>query len=323
MERKYPYFEEKILSEVLKCLLNIADYGLMILDRDSNILFINDKIIKMYEDKDMIRKLSRENEGIKRIFVNGKNLFVKIEKIPFRDFIFVVHKDLSETLFLREHIISNIDHEFKTPITIIKAVVEELIEESANLSKEFREMLNIAKRNIHRLLELVDNMLAVKSLINERFKINKAIINLKKVAEDTASEKKKYAKEKNVSVYVEAKPVHIVGDRILIKCALLNLIDNAIKFNRDGGKVFIRIFKEDKNAVLIVEDTGIGFPQEKLSLVFEPFFQLDPTIRRKHGGIGLGLYIVKRVIEIHGGHINVKSSPDRGSEFVIRLPAVV
>jgi two-component system phosphate regulon sensor histidine kinase PhoR len=129
------------------------------------------------------------------------------------------------------------------------------------------------------------------------------------------------AHDKRVAVEVEEEPVPpLSGDADGMERLLLNLLDNAIKYNRPGGKVMLRLSQRGGEAVLEVSDTGIGIPSESIPRIFERFYRVDKGRAREEGGTGLGLAIVKHVAQSHGGQVEVESRAGRGSKFTVRLP---
>ncbi|RLG56533.1 MAG: hypothetical protein DRN88_04150 [Candidatus Hydrothermarchaeota archaeon] len=118
------------------------------------------------------------------------------------------------------------------------------------------------------------------------------------------------------------EPCFVKGDKIEIMRVILNLLDNAIKFNKKNGKVTIKVEKENDIAKVSVIDTGVGIPRDKIDDIFKPLTQLDPKATRKYGGTGTGLAVAKKIIEMHGSKIKVKSEMGKGSEFYFMLPLV-
>ncbi len=231
----------------------------------------------------------------------------------------VLCENLKSLDFLKSCIINNVSHELKTPITVIKGVLDELHEELED-NEKYMELLKIANRNIKRLLEIIDDLLIIARLARGDYKAVFDVFHIDTIIDEVIKEKRDFIKSKKVEVIKEVEPIPIVADKVLIKHALLNLLDNAIKFNKDGGKIFIRAFKKGENLILEVEDTGIGISEDKIDKIFEPFYQVDPSMHRKHGGTGIGLAVVKRVVGIHNGRISVESKVGVGTKFRIELP---
>ncbi len=228
------------------------------------------------------------------------------------------YKRISELDALKTAIISNVSHELKTPITNIKGVIDIAMKEKD--VNAIREDLKVAKRNILRLLNLIEDIISFANIF--RGNVGKFYkINLKEIIEEALREKERFAKEKKIKIILDAEEdVYIKGDRDLLKRAFVNIIDNGIKFNKENGVLKISIKKENGDALVSFRDTGIGIPEDKIEYIFEPFMQLDYTARRKYGGTGIGLALVKAVVDIHNGKIEVKSKVGEGTEFIIKFP---
>ncbi len=273
-----------------------------------------------------------------------KRKYVRIRIYPFKnDLIIVVSEDITENVllrkkiseyhrklriaynelktldFLKSAIISNVSHELKTPITVIKGIIDDLF---ANIREngEIKTMIIKAKKNIQRLLDIIEDLIIIARIVKGDYKPNKSEFYIKDVIDEVLRKKIEFAKSKNVEIITDIQNVKIFADKTLIRNVISNLVDNAIKFNKKNGKVFIRVYRENSWVVIEIEDTGIGIPKEKLEKIFEPFYQVDPTIRRKYGGTGLGLAIVKRAVDIHKGMIEVKSWINKGTIFKIKIP---
>ncbi len=332
-----------VLDKDTKILLaNNSFYKMYKLNKDAidkKVLYeiVNRKIL------DIVLKNRRLAVITKRTSINGDIKYVRIKTYPFKEnMIIEVHEDvtnifrlrkriaeyyrklkeaydeLKDVDFLKSSIITNVSHELKTPITIIKGVIDILIEEVSE--KEHYELLRVAKKGIIRLSKIIEDLITIAKITKGDYEITPTLFGLKEVIEEILAEKDNLLKEKNIKVTVDARDIKIFADQNLIKHMLLNLLDNAIKFNKKNGEIFIKAYEENEYVVISIKDTGIGIPKDKIDKIFEPFFQVDPSIRRKYGGTGLGLAIVKRIVDLHDGKIEVKSILGKGSEFIIKLP---
>lgn len=144
-------------------------------------------------------------------------------------------------------------------------------------------------------------------------------IGLKALLAEVAGELTPLAAEKQVAISVAGQETEIAGNKSLLRRAFYNLVENAIKYNVDGGAVNVTVSGGRDHGCVIVEDTGIGIPQEAQALIFEPFYRVDRSRSRLMGGAGLGLATAKAIIEKHGGRIQVSSGPRGGTQFQIRL----
>ena len=226
-------------------------------------------------------------------------------------------KRLNQKERYKSEFIQNISHEIKTPITAINSAVE-LLEENKNISAKNRECFDIVKFQLRALNKLVNDILSlseieVKKTNSEKhfkmFNINKAI---KQVIN--------YTNTGNIKVKITAdNEFEIYGDEDLLKTAVSNLLINAIKYSQ-SDKIDIILKKTGNNLNISVKDYGIGIAGEHLNRIFERFYRIDKTRSRETGGTGLGLSIVKNIIELHNGTVSVKSTLNKGSEFIISIP---
>jgi PAS domain S-box-containing protein len=229
------------------------------------------------------------------------------------------YKELKEIDELKSNIIANVSHELRTPITIAKGFIELAMMEDDE--EERRSELKSAVGALHRLNDIVEDLIEVASIQRGDLTLEKKRLSIAEMISLVVKEKEKLAKEKNVKVELElAYEGEIVADPIKLKRVILNLLDNAIKFNRTGGEVRVRVSKENGWVKIAVSDTGIGIPKDRLEDIFKPLTQLDPSPTRRYGGTGTGLAVAKRIIEAHGGKIWVESELGKGSTFYVLLP---
>lgn len=221
---------------------------------------------------------------------------------------------LKEIEKLRKEFITNISHELKTPLSIIKGYIETLEEEVEN--GECKKYANIVKSQTERLIKIVENITALSQ--TETGKLDLEDVNLKEVIKDVYELFKKRADEKNIQFILKVEDVPIIrGDRFKIEQAIINLVDNAIKFT-DKGKVEINLSKMDRYILIEVIDSGVGIAEEDLPKLFEKFY--IGTKKKPQSGTGIGLYIVKNIVDLHNGKIEVESKINEGSKFSIFLP---
>lgn len=227
-------------------------------------------------------------------------------------------KEVTEEVRLREResgLISSIAHEIKTPLSVIKGAVETLQSEIGD-----NRMVNLLARNVERLVKVASEILTLREL--EERKVFKETVNLVELCSDVLSSLEGEAKRKGVRIYMEAShgEVKAQGDRALLESAILNLVENAIKYNRGGGSVKVGIRDLGESLEVAVEDTGLGISKEHLPYIFERFYVVDKSRSKKLGGVGLGLSIVKEVVLLHDGRIEVESELGKGSKFRLILP---
>lgn len=223
---------------------------------------------------------------------------------------------------LKEEFFSNLSHEIRTPITIILGTIQ-LIEKKSKVQDYNQEKnYKMLKQNCYRLLKLVNNLLDTTKIDSGYFNINVDNHNIVSVIEDSALSVINYVKDNGLNIIFDTNTEEkiISCDIDSIERIMLNLLSNAIKFTPKGGTIFVNVVDEDDYVYIIVKDTGIGIKEEDFQLVFDRFRQVDKSFTRNHEGSGIGLSIVKSLIEMSGGTISLHSEYGKGSEFKIKLP---
>jgi signal transduction histidine kinase len=230
------------------------------------------------------------------------------------------YEELKEIDKLKSNIIANVSHELRTPITIAKGFIELAMEEEDE--EERRKNLQSAVNALFRLNNIIEDLIQVANIERGDSNLRRRSFSLAETVLGAVEEKEELAKEKDVKIDVDlGYEGDIVGDPFKLKRVILNLLDNAIKFNRIGGEVKIKVSKEQGWVKIAISDTGIGIPEDRLEDIFKPLTQLDPSPTRRYGGTGTGLAVAKRIVEAHGGKIWVESKPGKGTTFYIVLPA--
>lgn len=228
--------------------------------------------------------------------------------------------ELKNMEYLRKDFISNVSHEFKTPISSIQGFVEMI--KSKDLPEEKRDAyIDIIIEETERLSNLSSNMLRISRLDNQsipnkitEFSLDEQIRKIILLLED------KWDK-KNLELDINLEKVMFKGDEDLIEQIWINIIENAIKFSKDGGKISVELKNLEEDVVVKISDTGIGISAESQKRIFEKFYQGE--ISRSKVGNGLGLAIVKKIIEICKGGIEIESCIGEGTTFIVRLPKYI
>lgn len=227
----------------------------------------------------------------------------------------------------RKEFIGDISHELKTPIFAIQGFIETLLNGAIDDKDVNRKFLEKAQRNVNRLIYLTKDLMEISKLETGELKSEVQDIYLREVIMDVVENLQYKAKKENVTLETEevSKNILVTADRNQIKQVLINLIENAIKYNEKGGHVTVGVksYSKDNNRVLIyVEDTGIGINQQYIERVTERFFRVDKSRSREKGGTGLGLAIVKHIMEAHDEEFFIESTPNVGSTFSFTLSKV-
>jgi len=231
---------------------------------------------------------------------------------------------LAEMNDQKSNFVANISHELRTPITHQRGYIDLLItEELGPLNAEQKQALAVIERSTDRLAHLIEDLILFSSAEQGQVFIRVRPFDLKRLVKTAVSYGLEQTQSKSIRLAVEcpADLPYIQADEEKIIWVLMQLMDNAIKFTPPGGKITLGV-EIDGNLVMIsISDNGIGIPADKIIHVFEPFYQIDGSSTRKAGGMGLGLALVKKIIEAHGSVINLTSSVGHGSrfEFVLKI----
>ena len=222
---------------------------------------------------------------------------------------------------VRKEFVANVSHELKTPLTAIQASVETLLDGAINDSSHNRKFLECIQEDGQRLRNLIEDLLQLSRIESKEVPLKKENVILAETIRRSVEHFKKAIQQKNLTVEVEIVEEKLPADPEQLQRAVDNLVDNAIKYNKQNGRIHFRARKEGDWVHLKVEDTGIGIPEENLPRIFERFYRVDKTRSRELGGTGLGLSIVKHIAERHGGRVEVTSRLGQGSCFTLWLPA--
>ncbi|MDH5751248.1 MAG: ATP-binding protein [Deltaproteobacteria bacterium] len=224
---------------------------------------------------------------------------------------------------VRREFVANVSHELKTPITSIRGFAETLLGGAVNDQEKARSFLEIILNQSVRLEEIIEDLLSLSRIETEaeRGLVSTAPANLAQVLQAAVELCSAKARERSVSILVDCPdPMEIILNRPLMEQALLNLIDNAIKYGPEKGEVRISVSGDGNEVAVTVADQGPGIPSEHHERLFERFYRVEKSRDRSRGGTGLGLSIVKHIAAAHGGRISVDSKPGKGSRFTLRLP---
>ena len=221
----------------------------------------------------------------------------------------------------QQRFIGDAAHELRTPLTLLRADAEVLLRSREHLEPEDAELLEDIVTETDRMSTLATSMLTLARLDNNSGHREHEVINLTDVALANVRRVQALADQTGISLQVETHDsVLVIGDPTLLEQAVLVLLDNAIKYNRPGGRVTINAEVKDTNAFLKVSDTGIGIAAEHVPHLGERFYRVDKARSREAGGSGLGLSIARSIAEAHGGSLTLSSVPDQGTTVTIRLP---
>jgi PAS domain S-box-containing protein len=236
------------------------------------------------------------------------------------------NRQLEDLDALRQQYLRNVSHEFRTPLTVIKGYTDHLAQGAPQDERAFREILRILGESSDRLIELVDTLLEVSRVEQQsaRDTLRLQPLDLRDLIMGSIGDLEAAAARKQIALTLKLpSPLPLQGDLGLLQQVVRKLVDNAVKYNRTGGHVEIRGRAEERQHVLEVEDVGIGIPAEHLPRIFEKFYTVDGGLDRRAGGAGVGLYLVREIVRLHGGDVDVISRHGQGSLFSVRLPREV
>jgi two-component system, OmpR family, phosphate regulon sensor histidine kinase PhoR len=222
---------------------------------------------------------------------------------------------------VRRDFVADVSHELRTPLTSIKAFVENLIEERLENREEGMRFLEIVRKHADRMGDLIDDLTDLSLIETGAVSLEVRLLDAGQVAREVAAQLAFKAAAADVDLRVDVPlPFPLEADRRRLEQVLVNLVDNAIKFNKRGGWVRIAGELIDDRPTLVVADSGAGIPPDALEQVFHRFFRVDTARSRELGGTGLGLAIVKHLMRLHDGRVSVTSEPGRGSTFTLEFP---
>jgi signal transduction histidine kinase len=222
---------------------------------------------------------------------------------------------------VKNEFISLVSHELRTPLTSISGYVEMMLEDTSEFPTDQVRFLQIIARNATRLERLVGDLLFVAQLEAGELQLDFDDVYLADVVADAAEAVRERARQKDIELVVEAeRGATSTGDADRLGQVVDHLVSNALKFTPVGGKVILRARGADSGAVVEVCDTGAGFEARESTQVFERFFRAKSATDQAVQGVGLGLTIVKAIVEGHGGHVTVTSTPGEGTSFIVTLP---
>lgn len=319
--------------------------GMILLDEDMTVLSVNKSALKilgnsfdptehtkinhMTDDQQIIGLLEEAKEsGAANGIITEKSRFYrafanKVYSENTLDFgIIIFFVDVTEEIQseqIRRDFSANVSHELKTPLTTIKGFGE-LLENGIFTKKEdVKKYGGMIYRESERLLYLINDIIRL-SQIEEQEHVLSDKIDLLKIALDVEEILRHKADNREVTMTVEGEHVQIYGNQSYITELFLNLMDNAIKYNHEGGSLNVKVGIENGKAFAVFSDTGIGISDEHQSRVFERFYRVDKSRSKKIGGTGLGLSIVKHIVAYHSGEIQLESEPEKGTTITVKLP---
>jgi len=331
----------QVRSEKMKTerILHEIDDGVIVLDQNGKTIMINPaaRLMLMKEDHKEPENAAadcHEYSDIEKVLLdNFGNSNLKAKSFPLRDNeglllgkIIVIHDvtHYMEVDRLKSEFVSHVSHELKTPLTSIKGYVDNLRDRIVgDLNERQEEYLERVGKNTDRLIRMIDDLLNISRIESGKMTLNFSNLIMSELIEEVSRGLRPLATQKKIemSFMKSDGDDHVMADRDKIEQAVINLVNNAILYTPPGGKVMIYMEHDQGYIKTCIRDTGVGIPTEEQPLIFDRFYRLEKDSILEPRGTGLGLYITRNVIEMHGGKIWVTSEVGKGSEFTFTLPA--
>lgn len=338
-----------LLEEVLK----LIPQGIILIDKNHYIHLANNKFKNIFNLSDekfegkKIEEIIKNEKLIKQIveviknFKNEKKFEFSLEQNGKICYLLITINSLQvnkKTLYLilfedithikrleniRKEFVANVSHELKSPLTAIKGYVETLLEGDLKDQELAKKFLEIIDKQTQRFILLIEDLITLSRIEFGDIKIKKTYVSIEKLIDEVIEVFQEKAQQKGLYLKKEIKTnPEIYTDPVRMTQILINLIDNAIKFTKKGG-VTVHFSKDGEYYVLCVEDTGIGIPKELIPRIGERFFRVDSSRSRKKGGTGLGMAIVKHLLQLLGYKWKIESRPKVGTKVKIYIPSKV
>lgn len=230
-------------------------------------------------------------------------------------------ENLKQMYSMRTDFVANVSHELKTPLTLIKGYIETLEDRAMDDKSKSRKFISIIKEHSDRLGNIVDDLLSLSELELSKDCVQKTEFDLKKLIDEISLgfERALAKKKQTLTISSQGRDLIIKADRDKIEQLFVNLIDNAIKYTKESGRIELLLQEYDGEFCVTVKDDGIGIPKEHLDRVFERFYRVDKARSRELGGTGLGLSIAKHITIVHNGKITIESELNKGTKVSVTL----
>jgi signal transduction histidine kinase/DNA-binding response OmpR family regulator len=254
------------------------------------------------------RLLAEEFAGRAAVFLDNARLYREVQDADRR----------------KNEFLSMLAHELRNPLAPIRNAVQ-ILRLRGPAEPELRAVQDMIDRQVHQLVRLVDDLLDISRITRGKIRLQTEAVDLTALVQRAVETSRPLidARGHDLTVSLPAQLVRVQGDPVRLAQVLGNLLNNAAKYTEEGGRIWLTVERDDGEAVFRVRDTGLGIPPDMLARVFDLFTQVDRALDRSQGGLGIGLTLVKRLIEMHAGRVQAHSAgTNQGSEFVVRLPAL-
>jgi len=273
----------------------------------------------------IISPLQRIVRVVQRLSSGQLNIRIPITSRDEYSILSTTFNDMTEKLEQveknREEFVSNVSHELKTPLTAIKVLSESILSQTSVPEEVSREFMQDISGEVDRMVNITNDLLALVKVDQGEQSLNIAPTDINALVEDILKRLSPLAEKKKIALlFEEVRHVQIGADEIKLALAISNIVDNGIKYTLRGGTVKVVVDSDHQNAIISIQDTGHGIPEEEIDKIFSRFYRVDKTRDRDTGGTGLGLAISRSTVLLHNGSIRVSSKIGEGSTFVLRIP---
>ncbi len=233
--------------------------------------------------------------------------------------------ELKESDGRKDEFLATLAHELRNPLAPVRSAVQVLRLKGPD-QPELRWSRDVIERQVDHLTRLIDDLMDVSRITRNKLELRKQRMELTQVIKGAIESSRPVIEQCGHELLLDlpSEPIYVDGDLVRLAQVFLNLLNNAAKYTERGGRIWLSASRQGDDVVVRVKDNGIGIPLQKLGRLFEMFFQVDRTLERSQGGLGIGLSLVKRLVELHGGKVEAYSEGSgKGSEFIVRLPVIL
>lgn len=273
-------------------------------------LFVVSLVVAHLLTKNLVEPIEQLAENLEAY----ENISYYEELEPFIRMIQKQHMDIMKNAKMRQEFTANVTHELKTPLTSISGYAE-LIETGMASEKDVVRFARGIHTNAKRLLSLINDILRLSELDSTEEEMQTETVNLYQLAATCVEMLEHSAQKHRVSMHLKGEECLVQGNRTMLDELLYNLCDNAIRYNTENGQVYVEVYQDKEETVLLVKDTGIGIPKEHQERIFERFYRVDKSRSKSTGGTGLGLAIVKHIVAKHHARLILVSAVGKGTEM--------
>lgn len=275
--------------------------------------------LTFFTSKKIISPIKKVSYTAKEIRQNNYHNVEYSSDIQEINYLIDIINNLSNSLKKQEHIrkrlLTDLSHELKTPITSMYGHLEALIE---GIWEPTKDRLISINQELLRIMCLIEQLQNLNNLENDSIK--KEYIDIKALIISVIHNMQAISLSKNINIECNLDEIYANVDRGKLAQVIINMISNSIKYSNENKKIYINLYKENRDVVIKIKDEGIGISKKDIQYIFERFYRVDKSRCRNTGGTGIGLTICKSIIDLHNGKIEVKSEINKGSEFIISLP---